>query len=144
MYVSPWRRRLAATTRETFARFPRRVSIVEMAEPDRAAMALKSGYDGSVQGVDGRRYRVDEDASAYYDEIAAALEACDARARAAESEDVAAEAAKSLVRSDRTRSRARTGRSARWRWMPSARGRWRIVCGARADARRSFSPSAER
>ena len=63
-----------------------------MAEPDRAAMALKSGYDGSVQGVDGRRYRVDEDASAYYDEIAAALEACDARARAAESEDVAAEA----------------------------------------------------
>ena len=92
MYVSPWRRRLAATTRETFARFPRRVSIVEMAEPDRAAMALKSGYDGSVQGVDGRRYRVDEDASAYYDEIAAALEACDARARAAESEDVAAEA----------------------------------------------------
>ena len=92
MYVSPRRRRLAPTTRETFARVPPRVSIVEMAEPDRAAMALKSGYDGSVQGVDGRRYRVDEDASAYYDEIAAALEACDARARAAESEDVAAEA----------------------------------------------------
>ena len=77
MYVSPRRRRLAPTTRETFARVPPRVSIVEMAEPDRAAMALKSGYDGSVQGVDGRRYRVDEDASAYYDEIAAALEACD-------------------------------------------------------------------
>ena len=55
MHVSPRRRRLAPTTRETFARVPPRVSIVEMAEPDRAAMALKSGYDGSVQGVDGRR-----------------------------------------------------------------------------------------
>ena len=42
---------------------------------DYAAAALKSGYDGSVQGVDGRRYAVDADASAYYDEIASALAA---------------------------------------------------------------------
>ena len=47
----------------------------------------KSGYDGSVQGCDGRRYRVDEDAVAYYDEIQRALDACERRARETARED---------------------------------------------------------
>ncbi|CAL52476.1 Armadillo-type fold [Ostreococcus tauri] len=46
---------------------------------ERDARAAKSGYDGSVCGADGRRYRVDADANAYYDEIDRALNALDAR-----------------------------------------------------------------
>ena len=49
-----------------------------------------SGYDGSVQGCDGRRYRVDDDAVAYYDEIQRALDACDRRARETAREDAEA------------------------------------------------------
>lgn len=40
---------------------------------DYASAAMKSGYDGAVQGCDGRRYVVDADARAYYDEILDAL-----------------------------------------------------------------------